>query len=62
VTATVTNIAEKRGPALTPHDQLQCLVLAQMNIERAECCTPEQAALQAFFLMNSNLLLELAKR
>jgi hypothetical protein len=60
---TVTNIDEHREPGkLTPRDQLQCLVLAQMNIERAEACTPEQAALQAFLLMNSKLLLELAKR
>jgi len=59
----VTDIATRRPAAtITPHDQLQCLVLAQMNIERAENCTKEQVALQAFFLMNSNLLLELAKR
>lgn len=61
--ATVTNIADRRPVAsLTPHDQLQCLVLAQMNIERAEMCRDDQAALRAFFLMNSQLMLELAKR
>lgn len=60
---TVTNIADHRPTGkLTPKEQLECLVLATMNQERAELCTPDQAALAKFFLMNSAMFLKVAKR
>ena len=58
----VTPIALHRPRAvqLSPKEQLECLVLAQMNQERAELCTTDQAALAAFFLMNAKLLMKVA--
>lgn len=38
----------------------QALVLATMNDERAEVCSADQAALRAFFEMNSKFLKEIA--
>jgi hypothetical protein len=42
--------------------QLQALILAQMNEERASYCVAGQEALREFFLMNAKLLHEVAKR
>jgi hypothetical protein len=42
--------------------QLQALLLAQMNEEKAALCTKEQAGIREFLLMNAKLLREVAKR
>ena len=42
--------------------QLQALILAQMNEEKAALCTKDQAGIREFLLMNAKLLREVAKR
>jgi hypothetical protein len=59
MTATVTRLDEHRA-ALSARDKLQCLVLAQMNEEKADYCTEQQTALKAFFLMNAAMLRKVA--
>lgn len=60
--ATVTSIDTARKGALSPGDRLQALLLAQMNEEKAAMCTPQQAGIAAFLLMNAKFLHEVAKR
>ena len=42
-------------------DRWQALVLATMNDERAEACSPQQQSLRVFLEMNSKFLKEIAK-
>lgn len=49
-------------PALTPKDQLEALVLAKMNQERAELCQSSQPGVAALLYMNSKFLLDIAQR
>jgi hypothetical protein len=60
MSASVTSIdaARKAKASL----QLQALLLAQMNEEKAGLCTKEQAGIREFLLMNAKLLREVAKR
>lgn len=62
MSATVTSIDTARKGALTPGDRLQALLLAQMNEEKAQLCTKEQAGIAAFLLMNAKFLHEVAKK
>lgn len=61
--ATVTDLTE-RLPArmLTYQERLECLIAAEMNLERAELCTKGQEALQAFFMQNYRLFLKVASQ
>jgi hypothetical protein len=58
----VTHLDERRPREvkITPREQLECLMLAQMNQEKAKLCTPDQAALAAFFLVNAQVLMKVA--
>jgi hypothetical protein len=49
------------GRILTAQMRMQALILATMNRERAEMCSPDQRALKEFFHMNAKLLAEVAK-
>lgn len=61
MTATVTDISDRMPTRLlTYQERLACLVLAEMNLERAELCRDDQAALRAFFMMNYRQLLSCA--
>lgn len=40
--------------------RLQALILATMNQERAEACSPEQLALRRFLEQNAKLFMEIA--
>lgn len=51
---------EEQPKTISASDRWQALVLATMNDERAEVCSPDQAALRAFFEMNSKFLKEIA--
>ena len=46
---------------LTPRERLEALMLASMNQERADLCSPDQPALREFFQMNAALLLRFAQ-
>jgi hypothetical protein len=41
--------------------RLQALILATMNQERAEACSPQQPALRRFLEQNAKVLMEIAK-
>ena len=60
--ATVTHLDEHRPREvkITAREQLECLMLAQMNQEKAQLCTKDQAALAAFFLVNAQMLMKVA--
>lgn len=61
MSASVTSIDDARKAKAS--FQLQALVLAKMNEERAEYCVPGiQDALKSFFLMNAKFLHEVAKK
>lgn len=42
--------------------QMQALLMAQLNEEKAAMCTEQQAGIREFLLMNAKLLHEVAKR
>jgi hypothetical protein len=61
VTATVTDITDRMPTRiLTYQERLACLVLAEMNLERAELCRDDQGPLREFFMMNYRQLLSCA--
>lgn len=60
MSANVTSIDKARAAKASL--QMQALLLAQMNEEKAALCTKEQAGIAAFLLMNAKLLHEVAKR
>lgn len=60
MSATVTSIEAARKAKASL--QLQALVLAQMNEEKAALCTPDQKGIAEFLRMNAKLLHEVAKR
>lgn len=60
MSATVTSIERARRAKASL--QMQALLMAQMNEEKAAMCTKEQAGIRAFLLMNAKLLHEVAKR
>jgi hypothetical protein len=51
---------EEAPKTISAQTRWQALVLATMNDERAEVCSSEQAALRAFFEMNSKFLKDIA--
>lgn len=59
---TVTDITPRLPSELTARDRLQCLIMAQMNEERAEMMRDDQPALKAFFQMNAELLRHVAAK
>lgn len=42
-------------------DRIECLALAEMNLERAAACNPQQTALRTFLQLNAKKFQELAK-
>lgn len=60
MSASVTSIETARKAKASL--QMQALILAQMNEEKAALCTKDQAGIAAFLLMNARLLHEVAKR
>jgi hypothetical protein len=61
VTATVTDLTDRMPTRiLTYQERLQCLVLAEMNLEKAELCRDDQPSLREFFMMNYRQLLSMA--
>lgn len=62
MSASVTNIADRRGKPLTAEERLECLLLAKMNEERAELCTADQPGIRRFFEMNAKLLHKVAAK
>lgn len=60
MSASVTSIDEARKHKASL--QMQALILAQMNEEKASLCTKEQAGIAAFLLQNAKFLHEVAKR
>jgi hypothetical protein len=41
--------------------RLECLLMAELNEERAELCAPDQQALKTLFEMNARLFKEIAR-
>jgi len=60
MTATVTSIDAARKAKASM--QLQALLLAQMNEEKASYCGKGQEGMKAFLLINATFLHEVAKR
>lgn len=52
---------EETPKTISAQTRWQALVLATMNDERAEACSPQQAPLRTFLEMNSKFLKEIAK-
>lgn len=54
-------VKPKWAKTITEVDQIECLALADMLIDRANACSTEQSALRAFLMTVAEKLKELAK-